>query len=30
MDTDTIECHNCGYFGDNEGVVTCPICEAPL
>lgn len=30
MKTDTIECRNCGYFGDNEGYVTCPICEAPL
>lgn len=20
--TGTIECHNCGYFGDNEGDVT--------
>lgn len=30
MDTDVIECHNCGYFGDNEGNVTCPVCEAPL
>lgn len=28
--TGTIECHNCGYFGDNEGDVTCPICEAPI
>lgn len=30
MDTDIIECHSCGYFGDNEGDVTCPVCEAPL
>lgn len=27
---DVIECHSCGYFGNNEGDVTCPICEAPL
>jgi len=30
MGTDIIECHSCGYFGDNEGDVTCPVCEAPL
>jgi len=30
MDTNIIECHNCGYFGDSEGYVTCPVCEAPL
>lgn len=30
MDTDIIECHSCGYFGDSEGYVTCPVYEAPL